>query len=71
MLVRDCLSCSPDVMSGAVVFKGSRVPVDTLFDYISIEEFLNQFPTISRGEAEAVLTVALEQLKSEFPDRKS
>lgn len=71
MEVSDVLSCRCDVVSGAVVIKGSRVPVDTLFDYLSIEDFLQNFPTIERREAEAILSVALGLLKAHFPNRTS
>lgn len=67
MKVEDILSCQPDVYSGAVVFTGSRVPVDTFFANISIEEFLENYPTIEREQAEAVLRAALMELKSHFP----
>ena len=46
-IVRD-----PEVMHGVPVFRGTRVPVQTLFDYIeggdTIEEFLLGFPTVTR-----------------------
>jgi uncharacterized protein (DUF433 family) len=46
------VSRSPDVMGGAVVFYGTRVPVETLLDYLeageSIDDFLEGFPTVSR-----------------------
>lgn len=71
MNVHDVLSCRLDTVSGAVVIKGSRVPADTLFAYLSISEFLENFPTISRQEAEAVLAVALDELKGHFPQRTS
>ena len=53
----------PDVMGGTPVFVGTRVPVQALIDYIegghSLEEFLNDFPTVSRELALG----ALEQAK--------
>jgi len=53
-------------MSGAVVFSGTRVPVQTLMDYIeegsSLDEFLEDFPTVSREHAIAVLELAKESL---------
>jgi uncharacterized protein (DUF433 family) len=53
------VSRDPDVMSGALCFSGTRVPVKTLFDYLeghsSLEEFLEDFPTVSRERAVAVL----------------
>ena len=49
----------PEVMHGTPVFRGTRVPVQTLFDYIehgeSLDEFLEGFPTISRELAVQVL----------------
>lgn len=42
----------PEIMHGTPVFRGTRVPVQTLFDYLeggdSLEEFLEGFPTVSR-----------------------
>ena len=52
------ISRSPDVMSGAPVFSGTRVPVKNLLDYLAgghtLGEFLDDFPTVSR---EQVLSV--------------
>ena len=60
------ISSSPQVMSGAVVFAGTRVPVQTLVDYIeegsSLSDFLADFPTVSREHAIAVLELAKESL---------
>jgi uncharacterized protein (DUF433 family) len=53
------ISRDPDVMSGTPVFRGTRVPARTLFDYLSrgapLAEFLDDFPTVSREAAVAVL----------------
>ena len=50
---------SEKVMSGAVVFAGTRVPVQTLIDYVEeggrLDDFLEDFPTVSREQAVAVL----------------
>ncbi len=55
---------SAEVMSGAVVFAGTRVPVQTMMDYLeedgSLDEFLEDFPTVSREHAIAVLELAKE-----------
>ena len=44
------VSRNPEIMSGALVFTGTRVPVKSLFDYLeggeSVEEFLDDFPTM-------------------------
>jgi uncharacterized protein (DUF433 family) len=56
----------PEVMSGALVFAGTRVPVRSLFDYLeggeSIEEFLRQFPSVKKEQAIAVLDSAFEKV---------
>jgi uncharacterized protein (DUF433 family) len=48
------ISCSPDVMGGTPVFSGTRVPVQTLLDYLeageSIDDFLAGFPSVSREQ---------------------
>jgi uncharacterized protein (DUF433 family) len=53
------VSVSPDVMSGAAVFPGTRVLVQTLIEYLeagdSIDEFLAGFPSVSRSQVIAFL----------------
>jgi uncharacterized protein (DUF433 family) len=61
----------PDIMSGALCFAGTRVPVKNLFDYLegtsSLEEFLQDFPTVTRERAVAVLEAAREGLDGDAP----
>jgi uncharacterized protein (DUF433 family) len=49
------VSSSPDVMSGAAVFAGTRVPAQSLLDYLAgghtLAEFLDDFPTVKREQA--------------------
>jgi uncharacterized protein (DUF433 family) len=56
------ISRSPDIMSGAVVFHGTRVPVQTLLDYIeggeSIDDFLEGFPSVKREQVISFLEEA-------------
>lgn len=60
---------SDDRAWGAAVLAGTRVPVETLFDYLeagdTLDEFLLQFPTVSREQAVAVLTAAKLRLTEE------
>jgi uncharacterized protein (DUF433 family) len=53
------ISRSPEVMSGAAVFAGTRVPVESLMDYLagghSLEDFLEDFPTVTRDQAVQLL----------------
>ena len=62
-MTRPVLSCDPEVMGGTPVFSGTRVPVQTLLDYLeageSIDDFLEGFPSVSR---EQVITF-LEEAK--------
>lgn len=59
---------SKDIMSGTPVFKGTRVPVKTLIDYLeggdSLNDFLESFPTVKREQALQVLEMAKEMLLS-------
>ena len=56
------ISCSPEIMGGTPVFAGTRVPVQTLLDYLeagdSIDDFLAGFPTVSREQVIAFLEEA-------------
>jgi uncharacterized protein (DUF433 family) len=65
------VSRDPEVMSGALCFAGTRVPVKNLFDYFesgsSLEEFLEDFPSVSRETALAVLEAAQERLAADAP----
>lgn len=53
-------------MSGTPVFVGTRVPVQTLFDYLeagdTVDEFVRQFPSVSREQAIAALELAKESV---------
>jgi len=55
----------PDMMNGALVFAGTRVPVETLIQHLkagdSLEVFLEDFPSVSREQAVAFLDMMLEE----------
>jgi uncharacterized protein (DUF433 family) len=57
---------SNEILGGAPVFAGTRVPVQTLIDYLEagerLDDFLNDFPTISREQVTGVLEIAKEAL---------
>ena len=63
----------PEVLGGTPVFAGTRVPVQTLIEYLkggdSLEDFLNGFPSVSRAQAEAFLEVAFESAVKETDAR--
>jgi uncharacterized protein (DUF433 family) len=60
------ISRRPDVMGGTPVFSGTRVPVQTLLEYLeageSIDDFLKGFPTVSREQVVAFLEEATDRL---------
>lgn len=57
---------SPDILGGTPVFRGTRVPVATLFDYLAagdpLERFLYHFPTVEREHVVALL----DEIKDQF-----
>jgi uncharacterized protein (DUF433 family) len=60
----DYVLTDPEILGGETVFRGTRVPVVSLFEHLesdcSLEEFLENFPSVSREAAVAVLTSAQE-----------
>jgi len=58
----------PKIMSGALCFTGTRVPVQNLFDYLegssSLDDFLTDFPSVQREAAVAVLEAARSRLSA-------
>ncbi|MBE0623242.1 MAG: DUF433 domain-containing protein [Burkholderiales bacterium] len=60
------ISCSPEVMGGTAVFSGTRVPVQTLLDYLesgeSIDDFLLGFPSVDREQVVQFLEQAKDRL---------
>lgn len=63
------VSIDPEIMSGTPVFAGTRVPVQNLFDYIEggedLSEFLDDFTSVSKDAAIAVLEMARKTLTTE------
>ena len=68
------IQIDPDILGGTPVFAGTRVPVQTLFEYLeagdSLDKFLDEFPSVGRERAIAVLEAAREGLAgSAHPSR--
>ena len=61
------INIDPEIMSGTPVFEGTRVPIDALInnlaDGVSLDEFLENFPTVSREQALAIIRFPLEAIK--------
>jgi uncharacterized protein (DUF433 family) len=64
--VESVVEISSDILGGTPVFRGTRVPITTLFDYLKagdpLERFLDHFPTVTREQAVALL----DELKDRF-----
>ncbi len=60
------ITIHPEIMSGTPVFTGTRVPVQTLFDYLmdgcTLRDFLDNFPTVSQDAALKVLLFASQKI---------
>lgn len=62
------VSCDPEVMNGALVFAGTRVPVEILIQHLtagdSLDKFLDDFPSVSREQAIAYLKMTLHEAEA-------
>ena len=63
------ININPNILGGTPVFRGTRVPIQTLFDHLeeglSIDYFLDDFPSVTREQAVEVLLIASRMLHSE------
>ena len=70
MNIRDLIEVDLEKMSGTPCFTGTRVPLAHLFDYLeagdSIDEFLNDFPTVRREQALGVLELMRARILTEY-----
>jgi uncharacterized protein (DUF433 family) len=59
------VASSPEVLGGTLVFRGTRVPAQTLFDYLadgfSLEEFLKFFPSVQAEDARDLLKLSRDR----------
>jgi uncharacterized protein (DUF433 family) len=66
MTEADLVNCDPEVLGGTPVFIGTRVPVQTLWDYLeageSLDEFLDHFPSVKREQAVKLLELARRRI---------
>lgn len=60
----------PEILGGTPVFAGTRVPFQSLIDYLaggeSLDEFLRQFPSVRRDQAQSALALAREALEAQL-----
>ena len=66
-MMPNLITCSENILGGIPVFVGTRVPVKTLFDYLKanhpLDDFLDDFPTVTRNHAQQVLDVVQQQFQ--------
>lgn len=66
--IKDYINIDKEILSGNPVFKGTRVPIQTLFDHlekgISLDEFISDFPSVTKDQAIAVIEIASKILTS-------
>lgn len=63
----DAIVIDAEILGGTPVFRGTRVAIRTLFDYLessSLDDFLEGYPSVSRGQAEAVIDLASNLLNT-------
>jgi uncharacterized protein (DUF433 family) len=69
MTSESLITSDPTILNGTPVFKGTRVPVRALFDYLSdglsLEYFLETFPSVNREQATNVLRLGRERIEHE------
>lgn len=60
LVLTEVVTCEPDILGGIPVFRGTRVPVGTLLDYLqnghSVDSFIDDFPSVTRLQAQQLLT---------------
>ena len=66
--IKDYISIDQEILSGQPVFKGTRVPIESLFLHlekgVSLDEFLEDFPSVSKEQAINVLGIAEKIMSS-------
>ena len=67
-IMSDLIQVDPEIMSGTPCFKGTRVPVQALFDHIesgdSLEKFFDGYPTVTNTQVHQLLEMAKESILS-------
>jgi uncharacterized protein (DUF433 family) len=70
MRVEELIEVDPEKLGGAPVFFGTRVPIQNLFDCLeggeSLDDFLEQFPTVTRKQAQAAINLLGRKLVEEY-----
>jgi uncharacterized protein (DUF433 family) len=66
--IKEIINIDKDILGGQPVFKDTRVPIESLFMHlekgVSLDEFLDDFPSVTRNQAVAILAIAEKLLTS-------
>ena len=66
-MAQSLITRNANILGGIPVFTGTRVPIKTLFDYLKanhpLDDFLDDFPTVARGQAQQVIEIVQQQLE--------
>lgn len=73
MDIRELITTDKEILGGQTVFKGTRVPIESLFDHleagVTLDEFLEDFPTVTKEQAVALLDCANRLLNTKNIDQ--
>lgn len=73
MDIRELITIDEEILGGQTVFKGTRVPVESLFDHleagITLDDFLADFPSVTKEQAVALLNWANKLLNTKNLDQ--
>jgi uncharacterized protein (DUF433 family) len=73
MKISDVVNTDPETLGGTPVFKGTRVPIESLFWHlekgITVDEFLEDFPSVTKDQALALLEIAGKLVASKKLDQ--
>jgi uncharacterized protein (DUF433 family) len=68
MNIRDYITINPEILGGQPVFKNTRVPLESIFDHLekgeTLDSFLEDFPSVNKEQAIAVIEIAAKLMSS-------
>ena len=66
-MLQPLITRNENILGGIPVFAGTRVPIKTLFDYLKanhpLDDFLDDFPTVARGQAQQMIEIVQKQIQ--------
>ena len=73
MEIKEIITVDKEILGGQTVFKGTRVPIESLFDHleagVTLDEFIEDFPTVTKEQAVALLEWANRLLNTKDIDQ--